>query len=108
MSDPSNENTAFRRVRLRSAQGLLAREGLTPERLAATAARLGRARSALEAAAAELLARGATPFPQGYAVIDAGAFASAPDEVAEDGNHSHRRGRHHRPEWVSQLVRQHG
>lgn len=85
VSDPSNENTAFRRVRLRSAQGLLAREGLTPERLDATAARLGRARSALEAAAAELLARGATLFPQGYAVIDAGAFASAPDEVALRG-----------------------
>jgi tRNA(Ile)-lysidine synthase len=85
VTDPSNENAAFRRVRLRRAEGILAREGLTAERLAATAARLGRAREALDAATAELLARGAVLHAEGYATIDPGAFRSAPGEIALRG-----------------------
>jgi tRNA(Ile)-lysidine synthase len=85
VEDPSNENPAFGRVRLRGAAAVLAREGLTPERLAATATRMGRARVALDDATARLLARGAALFPEGYAVLDPPAFRDAPAEIALRG-----------------------
>lgn len=85
VDDPSNENSAFRRVRLRRAEAVLAQEGLTAERLAATAARMGRARAALDEAVAGLLARGAVLFAEGYAVLDPAEFKAAPDEVALRG-----------------------
>jgi len=46
--DPMNSDPAYARVRLRAARDTLAAEGLTPERLTATAAHLARARAALE------------------------------------------------------------
>lgn len=48
VSDPSNTNDKFARVRLRRVMSALGREGLTVRRLAVTALRLGRARAALE------------------------------------------------------------
>lgn len=48
VADPSNEKTDYLRPRLRAARDVLAAEGLTNERLAATAARLARARTALD------------------------------------------------------------
>lgn len=85
LEDPSNRNAAFRRVRLRRAETVLAAEGLTHERLAATAARMGRARVALDASIAALLARGVILFAEGYAVVHLAAFETAPDEVALRG-----------------------
>jgi tRNA(Ile)-lysidine synthase len=85
VSDPSNENAAFGRVRLRRAAAVLAREGLSAERLAATAARLGRARAALDSSVAALLGRGVVLHAEGYARLDVGAFGSAPEEVALRG-----------------------
>ncbi len=52
--DPSNENEKYLRPRLRAAQSILEEEGLSSKRLATTAKRLGRARSALEEAAEKL------------------------------------------------------
>ncbi len=46
--DPSNDNLAFARVRLRRAQDVLAEEGLSARRLSATARRFARAREALD------------------------------------------------------------
>jgi tRNA(Ile)-lysidine synthase len=79
--DPSNLDRAFARVRLRQSLGLLGEEGLTVERLAATAERLGRARAALEAEVAVLLARAASLHPLGFARLDVGRIAAAPAEI---------------------------
>jgi tRNA(Ile)-lysidine synthase len=82
IDDPSNRDPAYARVRLRQAQSVLAASGLGAERLAETAARLGRARRALEGAVAALLAAAVVIHPAGFARVDAAALAAAPDEVA--------------------------
>jgi tRNA(Ile)-lysidine synthase len=82
IEDPSNEDLAHARVRLRALGPALAAEGLTAERLAATARRLGRARAALEGAVGALLARAATLDPAGYCRLDPAALAAAPEEIA--------------------------
>ncbi len=46
--DPSNDKDQYKRVRFRKAQGFLAEEGLTPDRLSTTIERIARAREALE------------------------------------------------------------
>lgn len=48
VTDPSNKNTSFARVRLRQSAEILAKEGLSAKRLAVTAARLERGREALD------------------------------------------------------------
>jgi tRNA(Ile)-lysidine synthase len=81
IEDPSNHDPAFARVRLRLGREILAREGLDERRLAATAARLGRAKAALEPALARLLARAAAPDPAGFVRLDAGVLVAAPAEL---------------------------
>jgi tRNA(Ile)-lysidine synthase len=82
IEDPSNRNDAYARVRLRGSAGLLAREGLSPARLAATARRLGRARAALEDGVARLLADTIRLHPAGFAELAADRLAAAPAEIA--------------------------
>jgi tRNA(Ile)-lysidine synthase len=81
IEDPSNRNPAFARVRLRQSRAILAREGLDEARLAETAARLGRARAALEPDLARLLVRVATPHPAGFVRLDSATLAQAPAEL---------------------------
>jgi tRNA(Ile)-lysidine synthase len=81
IEDPSNDNPAFARVRLRQSRTLLAREGLGEARLAATARRLARARAALEPAVARLLARAVTPHPWGFVHLDGAVLGAAPAEL---------------------------
>ena len=81
IEDSSNRNGAFARVRLRHLAPALAAEGLTAPRLAATAARMGRARAALEDATAEAALRHTTLHPAGFAWVAAGAFAALPEEI---------------------------
>jgi tRNA(Ile)-lysidine synthase len=79
--DPMNADPRFARARLRRAASLLKAAGLTPERLAVTAARLGDARAALEADVADLLARAVSSDPAGHAWLDPAALAAAPREI---------------------------
>lgn len=81
IEDPTNRDPAFSRVRIRRALEVLAPEGLTPQRLAATAGRLGRARVALESEVTDLLARAATLHPAGFCHLDPVPLAAAPTEV---------------------------
>jgi tRNA(Ile)-lysidine synthase len=82
IEDPSNLDTGYARVRVRALAPALAAEGLTAERLAATAGRLGRARAALESAVAALLVRAAALDPAGHCRLDPAALSAAPDEIA--------------------------
>ncbi|MEO3434212.1 tRNA lysidine(34) synthetase TilS [Inquilinus sp. CAU 1745] len=82
IDDPSNENPAFARVRLRAAGEALGAEGMTPRRLAETARRAGLARRALETAAASLAARAMTIDPEGFALIDPRPLARAARDPA--------------------------
>lgn len=79
IEDPSNLKPEFARVRLRALMPQLAAEGLSPERLAATAARLSRARSALEDLATDAAARHIHLHPSGWAECAPGL----PSETAE-------------------------
>ncbi len=81
VEDPSNDNVVFARVRMRALQAGLSGEGMTPRRLAATAARHARARSAIEGDIAMLLARSAILYPQGYGSLVPEALKNAPEEI---------------------------
>jgi tRNA(Ile)-lysidine synthase len=82
IEDPSNRDESYARVRLRASAGLLAREGLSPARLAATARHLGRARAALEDGITRLLARAVRLHPAGFAELEVGHLAEVPPEIA--------------------------
>jgi tRNA(Ile)-lysidine synthase len=82
IEDPSNQDTAHARVRMRHAERALAELGLDAERVAGTAWRLGRARAALEGAVATLLSRAAFIHPAGFARLDLESLQRAPQEVA--------------------------
>jgi tRNA(Ile)-lysidine synthase len=82
IEDPSNRDPTYARARLRNSAAILAEDGLTPERLADTARRLGRARVALEAEVAALLARSAWLDPAGFAWLDPSPLAAAAAETA--------------------------
>ncbi|MCW2306197.1 tRNA lysidine(34) synthetase TilS [Rhodobium gokarnense] len=82
IEDPSNDNTAFERIRLRRLLPVLAAEGLTPERLAATARRMRKASDALDAEASGRLTTFARFHPGGFGALDPTVFADCPDEIA--------------------------
>ena len=82
ISDPSNENERFARVQVRRALSELAEAGLTAERIAGAAAHLRRAREAIDASVAELIAAAVEIAPWGYALASTERFAAAPREVA--------------------------
>ena len=81
IDDPSNANDRFRRVRLRGLMPALAAEGLDAARLAATAARLGRARQALDEAARQVMVAAVTLHPAGFARLRLAPFSQAAAEL---------------------------
>ena len=81
IEDPSNDDPRFTRVRMRAALEALDALGLGPERLAETAARMGRARAALDQSTAALARAAVRPGPAGDAALDLAALAAAPREI---------------------------
>ncbi len=79
--DPSNRNMAFARVRARSVWSHLAPLGITPERVAQTAQRMARARSALEAEAHALIAAACHFGAGGYCTLTLDRFRASHEEV---------------------------
>jgi tRNA(Ile)-lysidine synthase len=75
--DPTNEDPAYDRARIRRLLGVLEAEGLDRRGLAATARRLARARAALEARAQEVARRVVLrDMPEGCVAIDRDAVAA--------------------------------
>ena len=81
IEDPSNRLAKFSRVRARALAAPLASLGITPERLAATAKHLARARSFIEAQADAVLAESASLRPSGYCRVIVPALIAAHEEV---------------------------
>jgi tRNA(Ile)-lysidine synthase len=82
VTDPSNRNDAFARVRWRKLMPALAAEGLTAERLARLAKRAARAEEALDAKAFEALTLARAAKEGEELAFDAGLLASEPFEIA--------------------------
>lgn len=82
IEDPSNADERFARARMRRLMPVLAREGLTAERLAATARNMARAREALDAQVKTALERTIQFDPAGFGRLDPALLREAPEEVA--------------------------
>ena len=80
MEDPMNTDPGFARPRLRAAGAVLAREGLTPERMARLAERMARYECVVAAAAQA--ARAGILDPRRPGRLDGRALLAAPEEVA--------------------------
>jgi tRNA(Ile)-lysidine synthase len=80
VEDPMNADPGFARPRLRAAGAVLAREGLTPERMARLAERMARYECVVAAAAQAARASILDPGRPGR--LDGRALVAAPDEVA--------------------------
>lgn len=80
-SDPSNANVAFLRPRLRAAREALEAEGLTSARLSVTAARLARAREALEFYACAVFAQALDSREENLILLNFKALSSLPEEI---------------------------
>jgi tRNA(Ile)-lysidine synthase len=82
IADPSNANERFARVQIRNLMPALVEAGLTRERIAAAAVHLRRAREAIDAGVAALIADAAELSPCGYALVRPSRLAEAPAEIA--------------------------
>ncbi len=83
--DPSNDDSAYGRVRMRRLLPALAAEGANAPRLAGTARRLGATRQVLDDAMGALLATAVAPHPAGFACIDSAAFRGVAEEIGLRG-----------------------
>ncbi len=81
LTDPSNEDTRYARVRMRKALGLLANEGIDAARLAKTASLMNRARQALGDGAMTLCSQVARFDNAGFAFFGAAELLNAPQEL---------------------------
>jgi len=82
IEDPSNDMDKFDRVKLRQFMQDSPLAGLSADKIAATAARLERARSALEHYSSALLEDAATVHPAGFVSLDPHVLLAAPEEIS--------------------------
>lgn len=83
IEDPSNHEDRFQRVRVRQALRLLAPDDVVPERIAAAARHVARARDALETAAGALVVRaGGFGAAGSYALLDPDVVRRGGEEAA--------------------------
>lgn len=81
IEDPSNQNAAYARVRFRAAREILEREGLSTDRLLATADHMRRARAALDHYVQTLLREACTWDTLGVGRLSLKALLAAPEEI---------------------------
>lgn len=79
--DPTNDNPDYARPRLRAARAVLEEEGLSAKRLAVTAARLARARSALEHVTGEYYRRVLTSDKGATCTLDWQTMRGMPEDI---------------------------
>jgi tRNA(Ile)-lysidine synthase len=82
IEDPSNQDSANARVRIRKLLPRLAEEGMTAARLAETAERLAQARAGLDRLVDHLLATTVAVYPEGYLRLDIMALRMAEKDIA--------------------------
>ena len=80
--DPSNENIAFERVKVRKLLNQLDNSGLSFVALTKTAKRLSRTRQALDRITKKFLPEVCYQAPSGYATLDVEVFVELPEEIA--------------------------
>lgn len=81
VEDPTNDNTDYLRPRLRAAKSVLEEEGLSAKRLAKTAARMARARAALENLSARLFKDALREQKEDGVLLDMVLLRTAPEEL---------------------------
>lgn len=82
IEDPSNQDVAFTRVKIRRSMPQLASAGLLPDAIRATTEKMAELRGGIEAATASLLAEAAEIYPTGHARIMTDPFRRAPRAIA--------------------------
>ena len=80
-TDPSNQDTKYKRSRLRRILTLLEDEGLSAERLAETAGHIRRSRDALDKTVRDIAAKYVEIHPAGPAKLDRKVFAGLADDL---------------------------
>jgi len=81
IEDPSNRDKRYERVRLREALQAAAALGLTAEKLALSAHRLGRARLALDAITGDVLQHALHVHPAGYGEMALATLRETPEDI---------------------------
>lgn len=81
IEDPSNENESYTRVKVRHLLRDNEIEGLDAERMAGTAARMGRVQSLLQSLTLEVSRKSVTYHAQGYAMVSLPSLLLAHDEI---------------------------
>ncbi|SCA56805.1 putative tRNA(Ile)-lysidine synthase [Candidatus Terasakiella magnetica] len=81
IEDPSNENTAFERVKMRKAMGALAELGLTPHRLSQTAGTMQRVSGVMTRLSQDWLAQNFRLFEEAYGEFSHSALSQGEEEV---------------------------